>query len=75
MRCATVRASASIKREKAMEPNSEMRQELREIFRSRVGQSFAKARDCLGYARAARTQGDHQLPDITIMSSIVIESS
>jgi hypothetical protein len=40
-----------------MEPNSEMRQELREIFRSRVGQSFAKARDCLGYARVARIQG------------------
>jgi hypothetical protein len=40
-----------------MKPNSEMHEELREIFRSRVGQNFAKARDCLGYARAARIQG------------------
>jgi hypothetical protein len=57
VRCGTVRAPASIKWEKAMEPNSGIRLELRQIFRARVGQSFAKARDCLGYARAARIQG------------------
>ena len=41
-----------------MESNSAIRRELHRIYRARVPDRFASARDCLTYARMARRDGD-----------------